>query len=73
MFKVSDRLPDREFFTVEETATYLNVAVRTVRSYIAERRCDFVKILGGAVRIPRAEIVRILDAGYQSRIIHLDD
>jgi excisionase family DNA binding protein len=60
-FKAGDLL------TVEEAAGFLGVAPRTIRAWIAEKRVDYVKILNGAVRIPRRELGRIIVAGYHQR------
>jgi len=60
-FKAGDLL------TVEEAASFLGVAPRTIRAWIAEKRVDYVKILNGAVRIPRRELGRIIVAGYHQR------
>ena len=56
-----------DLLTVEEAASFLGVAPRTIRAYIAEKRIDYVKILNGAVRIPRRELGRIIVAGYHAR------
>jgi excisionase family DNA binding protein len=48
--------------TVEQTATELNVSVHTIRAWIAQRRIASVR-LGRAVRIPSAEIVRLIERG----------
>ena len=50
--------------TVEETATELNVSRHTVRSWIAQRRLGHVR-LGRAIRVPRAEITRLLETGFR--------
>ena len=49
--------------TVEQAADELNVATSTIRAWIAQRRLGHVR-LGRAVRIPAAEIQRLLEAGY---------
>lgn len=49
--------------TVEEAAAELNLKKSTIRAWIAQRRLGHVR-LGRAVRIPAAEIQRLLEAGY---------
>jgi excisionase family DNA binding protein len=62
-----ENLKAGDLLTVEEAASFLGVAPRTVRAWIAEKRVDYVKILEGAVRIPRRELGRIIVAGYHAR------
>jgi excisionase family DNA binding protein len=45
--------------TVQETADELGLSVHTVRAWIAQRRLAHIR-LGRAVRVPQAEIARIL-------------
>jgi excisionase family DNA binding protein len=45
--------------TVPETARALGISRHTVRAWIAQRRIGYLK-LGRSVRIPQAEIERIL-------------
>jgi excisionase family DNA binding protein len=49
--------------TVAEAAAELNLSQGTIRAWIASRRIGFVR-LGRAIRVPSAEIRRLLDAGY---------
>ncbi|MDA1185942.1 MAG: helix-turn-helix domain-containing protein [Acidobacteria bacterium] len=49
--------------TVSEAAQELNLKPSTMRAWIAQRRIGHVR-LGRAVRIPAAEILRLLEAGY---------
>jgi len=49
--------------TVDQAAEELNLKPITVRAWIAQRRIGHVR-LGRAVRIPAAEIQRLLEAGY---------
>lgn len=48
--------------TVRQAAVELNVSIHTIRSWIALRRLGHVK-LGRAIRIPAAEIERIVQQG----------
>lgn len=49
--------------TVPEAAAQLALRPATIRAWICQRRIGFVR-LGRAVRVPRAEIRRLVDAGY---------
>ena len=49
--------------TVAEVALALNLSVSTIRSWIFQRRIGCVR-MGRAVRIPDAEINRLLEAGF---------
>jgi excisionase family DNA binding protein len=49
--------------TVEQTAAALNLSPATIRSWIAHRRIGVVR-LGRCVRVPSAEIQRLLERGY---------
>ena len=48
--------------TVVQSAEALNVSVHTIRAWIARRKIGHVK-LGRAIRVPRAEIDRLLERG----------
>jgi excisionase family DNA binding protein len=50
------------FVTVKEAASLLGLAEVTVRVWLAKRRLEYTKI-GRAVRIPVAEITRLVDEG----------
>lgn len=50
------QLPPR---TVPEAARVLGISVHTIRAWVAQRRIGYLK-LGRSVRIPQAEIDRIL-------------
>jgi len=45
--------------TVQEAAEELGLSIHTIRAWIAQRRIAHIR-LGRAVRIPPAEIVRLL-------------
>lgn len=49
--------------TVAQAATELNVAKSTIRAWIAQRRLGHVR-LGRALRVPEAEIQRMLTDGF---------
>ena len=49
--------------TVDQAANELNVARSTVRAWITQRRIGHIR-LGRSVRIPAAEIARMLEAGF---------
>ncbi len=48
--------------TVDQAAEELNVSVHTIRAWVARRKLGYVR-LGRAIRIPAAEIQRLLDSG----------
>jgi len=48
--------------TVAEAAEELGLSVHTVRAWIASRRLAHIR-LGRAIRIPAAELRRVIDAG----------
>ena len=49
--------------TVEEAATALGLSVSTLRAWVATRRIGFCR-LGRAIRIPEAEIERLVERGF---------
>ena len=53
------KLPQLPPSTVPEAARALGVSVHTIRAWIAQRRIGYLK-LGRSVRIPQAEIDRVL-------------
>lgn len=57
----------KDFLTVRETAETLGIAERTVRAWILSRKIGTVK-LGRAVRIPGAEITRLVRQGSRPAI-----
>lgn len=50
------------FVTVKQAAALLGLAEVTVRVWLAKRRMEYVR-MGRAVRIPIAEITRLVDEG----------
>jgi len=48
---------------VKEAAELLNVSVGKIRSGVLHRRITFVKLGGGAVRIPSASIEQLIQDG----------
>jgi excisionase family DNA binding protein len=63
---VPDERPARQSVerprTVAEAANELGLSVHTVRSWIASRRIGHIR-LGRAIRIPAAELRRVIEAG----------
>ena len=49
--------------TVDQAALELNVARSTIRAWIGQRRIGHVR-LGRSIRIPAAEIARLLESGF---------
>ena len=54
---------DNQPRTVQEAATELNLSRATIRAWIAQRRLGHIR-LGRAIRVPAAEIHRMLETGY---------
>jgi excisionase family DNA binding protein len=55
-----------DLLSIDEFATRCNVSARTVERWLQERRIDSIK-LGGATRIPRSEVIRLVGTGYRTR------
>ena len=49
--------------TVEQAAAELNLSKATIRAWIAQRRLGHIR-LGRALRVPVAEIQRVLQTGF---------
>jgi excisionase family DNA binding protein len=58
--------PERTLMTVPECAEALAVTVACVRRWILERKIATVK-LGRLIRIPRAELNRLIEQGTSQR------
>jgi excisionase family DNA binding protein len=52
----------KQLRTVEQAADDLSVSVHTIRAWIARRKIAHVR-LGRAIRVPVAEIVRLVEEG----------
>ena len=50
--------------TVQQAAAELNLSHRTLGGWISQRRIGVLR-LGRCVRVPAAEIQRLLDASYE--------
>jgi excisionase family DNA binding protein len=48
---------------VDEAAAALTLKPKTIRAWIASRRIGYVRIGGRAIRIPVAEINRLIEEG----------
>jgi excisionase family DNA binding protein len=57
-------LPD--FISVEKFAELIEVSSRTVERWLLARKIDSIKV-GGATRIPKVEVIRLMSAGYRTR------
>jgi excisionase family DNA binding protein len=57
-----------DLLSVDAFAELCEVAPRTVERWMVERRIDSVKI-GGSIRIPKMELVRLLATGYRTRAL----
>jgi excisionase family DNA binding protein len=52
-----------ELVSTGEAAKHLNVTRQTIRNWVLTRRIKAVRLPSGVLRIPRAEIERILMTG----------
>jgi len=52
-----------KLLTVDEAAAALTLKPKTLRAWIASRRIGYVRIGERAIRIPAAEIDRLIDEG----------
>lgn len=52
-----------QLFRVKEAAQALNVSVGKIRADVLHRRIAYVKLPGGAVRIPATAIEQIISSG----------
>ena len=53
---------DQQLRTVRQVAEELGLATITIRTWMAQRKLKYVR-LGRSVRIPAAEVRRIVDSG----------
>jgi excisionase family DNA binding protein len=54
-------MPGNQLLTIDEAARAMSVRPKTVRAWIAQRRIGVVRPMGWSVRIPAAEIDRIIN------------
>ncbi|OPY05430.1 helix-turn-helix transcriptional regulator [Syntrophorhabdus aromaticivorans] len=54
---MTEYLPDKPFFRVDEVAKYFSVSKSSVYRWIDEGRLQSVKVAGSTVRIRRADIL----------------
>jgi excisionase family DNA binding protein len=66
MLTVEDLKPLPDFISVEKFAELAEVSSRTVERWMCERKIDTLK-LGGSIRIPKLELIRLLASGYRTR------
>jgi len=52
-------------FTVQQAADYMGVQKRTMQNWMHLSRIEFIKIMGGPVRIRKSTLDAILAAGVQ--------
>ena len=57
-----------DFISVEQFAELCEVSSRTVERWLLARKIDSVK-LGGAIKIPKLEVLRLLSTGYRTRAL----
>ena len=53
---------ERVLLKVAEAAAELNVSIHTARAWVGQRRLASVR-LGRAVRVPRSEVLRLIEQG----------
>ena len=61
MAGIAERVKNERPRTADEAAEELGLSIHTIRAWIANRKIGYVR-LGRAIRIPAAEIRRLLDA-----------
>ena len=66
MLTVEDLKTLPDFLTVEKFAELNEVTPRTVERWMQERRIDSLKV-GGSIKIPKVECIRLLATGYRTR------
>jgi excisionase family DNA binding protein len=54
----------RKLYRVPEAANALNISAKSIWNWISQGRIGVTRIGGRAVRIPQAEIDRLIDEGY---------
>jgi len=59
-------MPDR-LFTIDEAAQMWRLKPRTIRKWVFQRRVTYCRV-GGRVRIPESEIVRVVEEGTVHRL-----
>jgi excisionase family DNA binding protein len=57
-----------DLLTVDQFAALCDVSPRTIERWLQERRIDSIK-LGGAIRIPKVEVIRMMSTGYRTRAL----
>jgi excisionase family DNA binding protein len=66
MLQVADPKALDDFLPVEKFAELCEVTPRTIERWLQERKIDSVK-LGGAIKIPKLEYLRLVATGYRTR------
>ena len=56
-------MEQRRNYTVKQAAELLAVSPKTIRDWVWQRRIEFIRLNGRAIRISQAEIDRLLDEG----------
>jgi excisionase family DNA binding protein len=67
MLQTMDQLKAGDLLSVEQVAVICDVAERTVRQWIQERRLASIKVMGGLIRIRKEDLVSVLNLGYRAR------
>ena len=66
MLQVEDLKALPDFLIVEKFAELCEVTPRTIERWLQERKIDSVK-LGGSIKIPKLEYLRLVATGYRTR------
>jgi len=66
MLRLEDWKAAGDLLTIEKFASFCDTSQRTVERWLQERRIDSIK-LGGALLIPKTEVIRLLSNGYRTR------
>ena len=66
MLQLEDLKVLDDFLTVEKFAEINGVTSRTIERWMRERRIDSIK-MGGSIRIPKVEYIRLMSTGYRTR------
>ena len=68
MLQLGDLKVLDDFLTVEQFAELCEKTPRTIERWMQERKIDSVK-LGGAIKIPKLEVLRLMSVGYRTRAL----
>jgi excisionase family DNA binding protein len=64
---VSERIPDKTYWRIDEAASVCGVHPNTIRRWIDDGKLDHIRLPGGGLRIPRAAMVALLEPKRRER------